>query len=89
MRYGLIAICAAMMLSGPALADPWKDESGNGRRGGYEGRGGYGEGRGGYGAYNMDRDYKEEYRRGNCKVERKWERDGGYKEETKCKGGYR
>jgi hypothetical protein len=23
---------------------------------------------------------------GNCKVERKWERDGGYKEETKYKG---
>ncbi|WP_236843308.1 hypothetical protein [Bradyrhizobium icense] len=58
---------------------------------GYEGRGyegrGY-EGRG-YRAYNMDREYKEEYRRGNCKIERKWERDGGYKEETKCKGGYR
>jgi hypothetical protein len=110
MRYGLIAICAATILSGPAFADPWKDESGNGRwrddRGSYgegrgydEGRGGYGERRrygegrgygegrrGGYGSYNMDREYKEEYRRDNCKVERKWERDGGYKEETKCKG---
>ena len=90
MRYALIAICAATILSGPAFADPWKDESGKGRWGyegrGYEGRG-Y-EGRG-YRAYNMDREYKEEYRRGNCKIERKWERDGGYKEETKCKGGYR
>lgn len=93
MRYGLIAVCAATILSGPALADPWKDESGKGRwsegRGGYAESRRYGEGRGGYGAYNMDRDYKEEYRRGNCKIERKWERDGGYKEETKCKGGYR
>jgi hypothetical protein len=95
MRYGLIAICAATILSGPAFADPWKDESGKGRWSegrGYEGRGDYGEGRrygegrGRYGAYNMDREYKEEYRRGNCKIERKWERDGGYKEETKCKG---
>ena len=119
MRYGLIAICATMMLSGPAVADPWKDESGNGLwrdgrggydrgyagryegqgvdqgRGEYEGRGGYGErrrygeGRRGRDSYNMDRDYNEEYRRGNCKVERKWEGDGGYKAETKCKGGYR
>ena len=77
MRYGLIAICAATLLSGPAFADPWKDESGKSRWGG---------GRGGYRAYNMDREYKQEYRQGNCKIERKWERDGGYKEETKCKG---
>lgn len=85
MKYCLIALCAATMLSGPALADPWKDESGKGRWG-YEGRGYDGRG---YRVYNMDREYKEEYRRGNCKIERKWERDGGYKEETKCKGGYR
>lgn len=30
---------------------------------------------------------KEEYWDGNCKVERKWEADGDYKEERKCKGG--
>lgn len=30
-------------------------------------------------------EYKEEYWDGNCKVERKWERDGDYKEERKCK----
>jgi len=77
MRYGVIAIFAATILSGPAFADPWKDESGKGRWG-HEGRG--------YRAYNLDREYKEEYRRGNCKVERKWELDVGYKEETKCKG---
>lgn len=33
-----------------------------------------------------DREHKEEYRDGNCKVERKWEKDGGYKEERKCDG---
>ena len=25
MRYGLIAICAATLLSGPAFADPWRE----------------------------------------------------------------
>ena len=33
------------------------------------------------------RDYKEEYRDGRCKVERKWESNGEFKEEVKCKGG--
>jgi hypothetical protein len=42
--------------------------------------------RGYYRSYNQDREYKQEYRQGNCKVERKWERNGEYKEETKCKG---
>ena len=32
---------------------------------------------------------KEEYWDGNCKVEKKWEKDGGYKEERKCEGGRR
>lgn len=60
-------------------------------RGYYQGRS-YDRDRGyawGRGSYNMDRDYKQEYRRGNCKIERKWERGGGYEEEVKCKGRYR
>jgi hypothetical protein len=36
----------------------------------------------GYGRH----EYKEEYRDGNCKVERKLEKNGEYKEERKCKG---
>nr|WP_238482406.1 hypothetical protein [Noviherbaspirillum aridicola] len=31
------------------------------------------------------REYKEEYWDGNCKVERKFEKNGEYKEERKCK----
>ena len=68
--------------AGSASADPWKDESGHGRydrhyddrvpRRHYHGR-----------RYEH-RAYKEEYRRGGCKIERKWDR-GGYKEEVKCK----
>jgi surface antigen len=30
---------------------------------------------------------KEEFWDGNCKVERKWEKNGNYKEERKCEGG--
>jgi hypothetical protein len=78
MRCAFAAICALTMLAGPALADPDKDESGKGRWGYYD-RGG------GHRAYNLDREYKQEFRRGNCKIERKWERDGEYKEEIKCK----
>ena len=79
MRYGFAMISALALLLGPALADPHKDESGKGR---------WGHDRG-HRAYNMDREYKQEFRQGNCKVERKWERSGDYKEEVKCKGGYR
>ena len=61
-----------VMLASPALADPWKDESGKGRWGGGD-RGYYGR------SYNEAREYKQEYRQGNCKIERKWERDGGNK----------
>jgi hypothetical protein len=57
-------------LIAPAVADPHKDESGHGR-----GKGRYG-----------DREHKEEYWDRGCKVERKWEKGGEYKEERKCKG---
>lgn len=80
MKWTFMVVVAAMLVS-PALADPWKDESGKGRWGGG------GDGRGYYGrSYNEAREYKQEFYRGPCKVERKWERNGEYKEETKCKG---
>lgn len=60
-------------------ADPWKDESGKGRWGG-------GYDRGHFRSYNCDREYKQEYHQGKCKIERKQERNSQYKEETKCKG---
>jgi hypothetical protein len=31
-----------------------------------------------------DDEYREEFRIGNCKVEREWERDGDYREEREC-----
>lgn len=73
MRPGLLFLLALASASfcGTAAADPYKDESGNGR-GKYERRG------------DKGREYKEEYRDGDCKVERKWERSGEYKEERKC-----
>ena len=39
--------------------------------------------------HKRDREYKEEFWDGNCKVERKWEKNGDYKEERKCKDGGR
>ncbi|WEX86601.1 hypothetical protein PZN02_002902 [Sinorhizobium garamanticum] len=78
MKFLTIAAAVGVALTacaGSALADPWKDESGHGRWrwGGY-----YDEPR-----YER-RAYKEEYRRGRCKIERKWD-DDEYKEEIKCK----
>jgi hypothetical protein len=78
--------------AGGASADPDKDESGKGRwHGGYE-RSYHGPGRGyGYGDLRPRRErraFKEEYDDGRCKVERKLERSGAYKEEVKCRGGY-
>jgi hypothetical protein len=78
MKWAVMATIGAAMLVSPALADPWKDESGKGRWG-------YGDDRGRR-AYNMDREYKQEFYRGRCKIERKWERDGDYEEKVKCKG---
>ena len=40
----------------------------------------------GHGRKHDRRHQKVEYWDGNCKVERKFEKDGGYKEERKCKG---
>lgn len=41
--------------------------------------GGHGKG------HKHDREYKEEYWDGNCKVEREFKKNGDYKEERKCK----
>ncbi|MCW8127031.1 glycine zipper 2TM domain-containing protein [Microbulbifer halophilus] len=46
------------------------------------------EGRGWKKHHRHDRyERKEEFWDGNCKVERKWSRNGDYKEERKCEGG--
>jgi surface antigen len=34
-------------------------------------------------------DHEEQYRDGNCRVKRKWEKDGDFKEEIECKGARR
>jgi hypothetical protein len=69
-----------------AMADPWKDESGKGKRrgyGGYERYGGYGYG----GGWDGPRDRKMKLRTADgCEVERKWKK-GEYEEKVKCKPG--
>lgn len=81
MRTKLCIFAAMALLSAPAIADPWKDESGHGKRDEYSRRD---DDR----RYADRREAKEEFWDGNCKVERKWERNGDYKEERKCEGGY-
>ena len=68
----LIAAISLAVSASSAYADPDRNESGHGR-------------------YKHERHYsggefKEEFRDGNCKIERKWERNGSFKEERKCDG---
>lgn len=67
-RFTSIFVLLALGVSGGAIADPDKDESGKGHHG---------------------KERKVEFWDGNCKVEQKWEKDGEFKEERKCKGEYR
>ncbi len=79
----LLAVPVALA-TGPAAADPWKDESGNGKyEHEYEREYKHKEER------KRDRHgYKYEWQDGNCKYEYKKGKHG-YKEERKCKGGAR
>jgi hypothetical protein len=78
-------ITVGLVLAGPAWADPGKDESGKGRERGYSYERGYGYQQ----PRRATREFKEEYDDGNCKVERKLEKSGEYKEEIKCRNGAR
>lgn len=60
-----ILTAVALTFAAPALAVPWKNESGHKHRRG---------------------EWKHEYRDGDCKVERKWKRNGKYEEEIECHG---
>ena len=84
--WSILAVSMGLVGSaGLASADPWKDESGKGReRGGYAR---YDDGSYGYGREprRERRAFKEEYDDGRCKVERKLEKNGDYKEERKCR----
>lgn len=74
--------------AGSASADPWKDESGKDRWRGYER--GYDYRDPGYERPRRERrSFKQEYDDGYCKYERKLEKSGKYKEEVKCREGYR
>jgi hypothetical protein len=68
MKLVLSSLTGLALLTSPTLADPWKDE-GRWRDREYAG---------------YDREYEEEFWVGNCKIERKWERNGEYEEERKC-----
>ena len=63
-----------LALAAGSAADPWKDESGNGRQG-YQSY---------YESYTEDKEDKIEHSENGCKIEEKF--DGGYKKEVKCDG---
>ncbi|MGQ0655306.1 MAG: hypothetical protein ACT4P4_24080 [Betaproteobacteria bacterium] len=72
----ILACSSAVLSAGTAFADPDRDESGKRHR--------Y------YSERSDDRRWhrgegKEEYWDGNCKVERKWKKNGEYKEERRCR----
>jgi hypothetical protein len=79
--FAMLASMACVLAAAPAVADADKYESGKGPLYRYHDRH---DGQSEYREKRADR--KEEYWDGNCKVERKWERDGEYKEERKCRG---
>lgn len=97
MRWALASL-AVVGFTGAASADPDKDGKGR-ERGGHAI---YADAVPGFGperedawdsSYSSDRprrasrEFKEEYDDGVCKTERKLEKDGEYKEETKCRDG--
>lgn len=67
-----LAMASALTIALPAAADSWKDESGHGRHRHH---------------HHHHHGGKQVFYDGPCKIERKWKRNGEYKEETKC-GGY-
>jgi hypothetical protein len=91
----IIGIAAlTLILAAPlgiAKADPWKDESGHSRGKGEHSRHWDRERHGdrdwGRRDHPGGRERKVEYDDGRCKVERKWGKNGEYKEERKCRGG--
>lgn len=70
MKSPLIVLLSAVLISFPLAASADPGKD----------ESGHGKGRS-----HDRREYKEEYWDGNCKVERKLEKNGDYKEERKCK----
>jgi hypothetical protein len=70
MKSALALVIALMLLSVPAFSNPGDEDRAHGRRD--------------HRVEVNDDEYEEEFRVGNCKVEREWERDGDYREEREC-----
>jgi len=70
----VLLVLAGALAWSPGVADGWKDE-GRDHRGAWKRE------------YKADGEWKEEYDDGNCKIERKRDKDGGYQEKVDCKRG--
>ncbi|AEG93276.1 glycine zipper 2TM domain-containing protein [Ramlibacter tataouinensis] len=71
----LLLSALAVLVSAPTLADDDDDDDRRGR--GHKH---------GHHKHKEHKEHKEEFWEGNCKIERKWEKNGDFKEERKCKG---
>lgn len=79
--FGIAVLCLALAAPiGAAMADDDDDDKGRGR-GAYSRQ--YDRHFGG----DQRRERKVEYDDGRCKVERKWEKSGEYKEKVECRDG--
>jgi hypothetical protein len=87
MKQILAALAVFTLLNSPAFAaDPWNGEyddhsSWNGDWDEEQGPDGYSQEYRRYYAFGA---LVEEFRDGDCKIERRWERDGDYREEREC-----
>ena len=89
MKHVFNTLILLALLATPAVAaDSWNEGDGDG--GWFGGDWDEGDGAAGYPVeyrrYRWFDGYVEEFRDGNCKVERRWEGDGDYREERECDG---
>ncbi len=86
----IVAVLALLVvMSGSATANPWVLDGGDGGwwNGDWrfdEDHGPYRQDRGYRGHPTLFGGYEEEIWDGDCKIERKWEGDGDYREEREC-----
>ena len=86
----IVAITAVLVvMSNPALANPWGPRAGYGGWSNedwqvHEDQGPYHQDRGYRGHPTLFGGYEEEIWDGDCRIEREWEGDGDYREEREC-----
>jgi hypothetical protein len=89
MKTTMAVLALLVALNSAAYANPWELEQGyggwwDGAWNSDEDHGPYNHDQGYEGHRTLFGGYEEKIWDGDCKIERKWERDGDYKEEREC-----